>query len=72
MVKLHLDVSNVIHVNEHTKHGLHVNFWNYLLMPFYFMIKKDNVKLLLWPQIPFKNGRITFWNNTEDDDHQES
>ena len=42
--------------NEHTKHancGLRVNFWNFLFMPFCFMMKKDHFKrkLLLWPQV---------------------
>ena len=58
MIKLCLDVSDVTHTNKHTKHancGLHVNFWNFLLMPFCFMMKKDHFKqrLLLWPQVLF-------------------
>ena len=50
MIKLCLDVRDVIHANEHTYHtnyGLHANFWKLWLMPF----KK---KLLLWPQVHFK------------------
>ena len=42
MIKLHLDVSDVIHTNEHTEHvhyGLYVNFWSFLL---------------LWPHVPIK------------------
>ena len=34
-------------MNEHKKHvncGLHVNFWNFLLMLFCFMLKNDNFK----------------------------
>ena len=44
MIKLYLDVSDVMHANLYTKHancGLHVNFWNFSLMSFYFMMKKD-------------------------------
>ena len=47
MIKLCLDVKDVIHANEHTKYansGLHVNFWKFWLMPFCFMIKKDHFK----------------------------
>ena len=37
IIKLYLDVSDVMLANEHAKHakcGLHVNFSNFLLMPF--------------------------------------
>ena len=47
MIKLYLDVIDVLHGNEHTKQancGWHVNFLNFLLMPFCFMIKKDHFK----------------------------
>ena len=43
MVKLYLDVSDVIHANEHTKLAicaLHVNLWNFLSMSFCFCNKK--------------------------------
>ena len=35
--------------------GLYTNFWNFLLMSFYFIITKDHFKQkwLLWPQVPF-------------------
>ena len=36
IIKLYFDVSDVMQGNEHTKHancGLHVNFWNFLLIP---------------------------------------
>ena len=52
MNKLYLDLSDVIHANKHTIYdncGLHVNFRNFWLMPFYFMLKN----MLLWPQVPF-------------------
>lgn len=42
IVKLHLNVSDVIHANEYTEHandGLHVDFWKLLLMSFCFMMK---------------------------------
>ena len=45
MIILHLDVGHVIQANEHTNYpniGLHVNFWNLLLMAFCFMIEKDS------------------------------
>ena len=35
MIKLYLEVSDVIHAKKHTKYancGLHVNFWNFLLV----------------------------------------
>ena len=47
MIKLYLDVSNVIHANKPTKNancGLHINFCNFLLMRFCFMMKKDYFK----------------------------
>ena len=42
IIKLYLNVSEVVHVNEHKKHncGLHGNFWRFLLMLFCFMKKK--------------------------------
>ena len=60
IIKLYLDVSDVTHANEHTKHAncsLYVNLWNFWLMPSCFMMKKDHFKqkLLLWPQVPFKD-----------------
>ena len=41
-VDLYLNVSDVIHANEHTKHdcGLHVNFWNFLLIPYCFRVRR--------------------------------
>ena len=52
-------VLTVIHVNKHTNYtncGLHVNFWNFLLIPFCIMMINDHFKqkLLLWPQVLFK------------------
>ena len=47
MINLYLNVSDIMHANEHKKHancGLHVNFWNFLLMLFCFMTKKDHFK----------------------------
>ena len=43
MIKLHLDIGDVIHTNEHRKHakGLHENFLIFLLMSFYFMMKRN-------------------------------
>ena len=66
MIKLYIDVSDVIHADEHTKHAncrLYVNFWNFLLKPFYFMMKKDHFKqkLLLWPQASCRHLYI-WWN----------
>ena len=54
-----LQVNDFILTNRHTEHancGLHINFWNFWLMPFCFMIQKDyfKPKLLLWPQSSFK------------------
>ena len=59
MIILHLDVGHVIQANEHTNYpnkGLHVNFWNLLLMAFCFMMKKIHFKqkLLLWSQVQVK------------------
>ena len=37
MIKLCLNVIDVVHANGHTKHGiggLHINFWNFFFMPF--------------------------------------
>ena len=53
VVKLYLDVSDVIHANEHTKNAncdLPVNFWIFLLKSFCFMMKKNHFKqkLLFW------------------------
>ena len=58
LTKLYLDVSDIIHKNEHTKYakcGLPVNFWIFLLMSFSFMTKKDHFKqnLLLWLRVLF-------------------
>ena len=58
MIKLCIGVSDVIHANERTltlNYSLHVNFQNFWLIPFSFMIKKIcfKKKLLLWPHIPF-------------------
>ena len=58
MIKLYFGVSDGIHVNEHTKHancGLHRNFWNFLLMQFGFMMKKDDFKKksVFEPKFPF-------------------
>ena len=52
---------------EKTRHancGLHANFGNFLLMQFCFMRKKDHFKqkLLLWSQVPFKEGPMFFTN----------
>ena len=47
MINLYLNLSDIMHTNEHKKHancGLHVNFWNFLLMLFCFMMKKDHFK----------------------------
>ena len=47
MIKLYLDISDIIHINEHTKYpnnGLHVNLWNFLLMTLCFMMKKVHFK----------------------------
>lgn len=48
----------LIHVNERTKYAncdWHKNFWNFLLIPFCLMAKKDHFKqkLIHWPQIHF-------------------
>ena len=67
MIKLCLQVSDVINGNENTEYancGLQVNFFylNFLLMSFCFMMKKDHFKqkkLLLWPQVTFKQYYIT-------------
>ena len=48
MVKLCFDVSDIIHVNEHAKYansGVQVNFRNFLLVPFCFLMKKEKNKL---------------------------
>ena len=59
IIKLYLNVNDVIHANEQTKYAncsLHKNFWNFLLMSFCFMIKRNyfKQKLLLWHLVPFK------------------
>ena len=46
MINFYLDVSDTVHANERTKQGnclLHVNIWNFLLMLFCFMMKKDHL-----------------------------
>ena len=58
MIKLYLEVSDVIHANKHRKYAnciLHVNFRRFLLMRLSFMIKKGHFKLkfVLWPQVLF-------------------
>ena len=64
MIKLYLYVSDVIHVNEQTKYvncGLYVNFWNFSLTSFGFVInKKDHLKqnLLHLLQVRFKYGKM--------------
>ena len=43
MIKLHLDVSDVLHAKKHTKYancGLRVNFGIFFLIRFYLMMKK--------------------------------
>ena len=57
MIILYIEISDVIHANEHTKHvncGLHENV---LLISFCFMMKRDYLKqkLLIWRQVP-SNG----------------
>ena len=49
MIKLNLDISDVIHANERTKYAA-------CGMQFCFMMKKDNFKqkLFVWSQVPFK------------------
>ena len=59
MIQLCLNVCDVIQANKHTyfaAYGLYVNFWNFRLIAFCFMMRKDNFKqnLLLWPQIPLR------------------
>ena len=47
MIKLYLDVSDVIHTNEHTKYAncdFYKNFWIFLLMPFCFMMSKNGLR----------------------------
>ena len=46
MIKMYLNISDVINENKHTTYancGLHVNFWNFLLS-FYITMKKDHFK----------------------------
>ena len=72
MIKLYLDVSAIVHMNKHTKYpnyGLYVNFSNFLLMSFCFMMKKEHLtqKLLLWPRVPFKEIlELTIATNFDD------
>ena len=49
MIKLYLDISDVIHANERTKYAA-------CGMQFCFMMKKDNFKqkLFVWSQVLFK------------------
>ena len=63
MIELYLNVIDIIHLNRQTKHAncdLHVNFCNFLWMPFCFMMKKDHFirKMVLWPQVPFKDNDL--------------
>ena len=51
--------NDVIRLNEHTSFanfGFHINFWNFLLISFCFVMKKDSFKqkLLLWPEFSIK------------------
>ena len=60
MIKLCLAVSDVKHGNENARHAdcaFHTNVWNFLLIPFRVMMKKDQFKrkFLLWP---FKNTSL--------------
>ena len=64
MIKFCLDVSDVIHANEHTEFansGLHTNFWKLGLTPFCFVIRKDcfKQKLLLWLHVPSNENLIS-------------
>ena len=59
MNTLHFDITDVMHANEYAIYancGLHVNLWDFLLVPFCFKMKKDHFKqkFLLWPQVLFK------------------
>ena len=59
MIKLCFNVSYVIHANSHIKNancGLQVNFANFLLISFCFMMKMDHFrqKFVLCPQVHFK------------------
>ena len=49
-----------MNLQKHVNCKLHVNFWNFLLMSFCFMMKKDRFKekLLLWSQVPFKGFNL--------------
>ena len=69
MNKLYLDVSDVIHANEHTvcvNCGLRGSFWDFLLMSFCFMMKNNHVKqkLLLWSQVLLKIVIVITWFRT--------
>ena len=64
MIKLYLDVSEVIHASVDIKYAnckLPVNFQIFLLMTFCFMMKKNNFqqKMILWAQFPFKDFAIS-------------
>lgn len=67
VIKLYLNVSDVIHTSKHKKYancGLSVNFWGFLLMSFCFVIKNHHLKqnLLLWPiRFLLINGEILWW-----------
>ena len=63
MIKLWLELSDVIHPNENNYAYYHLNrrnFSNFWLISFCIVMKKQ--KLLLWPQVPFKIG-IQGWKN---------
>ena len=55
MIRLRLDVSDVVHMNEHTKYAncsLHENFLNFFnVIMFCLVVEKDNFEqmLLHWP-----------------------
>ena len=58
---------DVIHANEHTKYancGLPVKSWNFLLMSFCFMMKKDHFeqKMFLWPPVPLNKMLVWFYS----------
>ena len=59
MNTLYLNVTDIMHANEYAIYansGLHVNLWDFFLVPFCFKMKKDHFKkrFLLWPQVLFK------------------
>ena len=58
MIKLHLDVSDVIHVNKHTKYancGLPVNFWGFFVDVVLFYDEKGSLlaKVVTLASVPF-------------------